>query len=183
MRLRNDGRRYGALAQGLHWLVAALVLSTAALAFYMTELPLGPDKIKVYNLHKSIGVTILALAVLRLLWRGASPAPPLPGAMAAWERRAAHASHAALYGLLFAQPVLGVLHSNAAAFPVVVFGLFTLPAVIGPDGGLKQILEVAHGWLGWSFLALVCLHAGAALRHHFLLKDDILRRMLPGAGR
>lgn len=182
MRIRNDGRRYGLAAMGFHWLVAALILATIAIAWYMTGLPLSPEKIKVYNLHKSIGVTILALAVLRLLWRLVSPAPPLPGGMAAWERRAAHASHVALYGLLFAQPVIGILHSNAASFPVVVFGLFTLPAAIGPDAELKKLLEAVHGWLGWGFLGLICLHAAAALRHHFLLKDDILRRMLPGGG-
>jgi len=183
LRIRNDGRRYGLAAQGLHWLVAGLILATIGIAWYMTGLPLSPEKIKVYNLHKSIGVTILALAVLRLLWRTVfSPAPPLPGGMAPWERRAAQASHVALYGLLFAQPVIGILHSNAASFPVVVFGLFTLPAVIGPDGELKKVLEAVHSWLGWGFLGLICLHVAAALRHHFLLKDDILRRMLPGRG-
>jgi len=93
LRIRNDGGRYGLAAQGFHWLVAALILATIAVAWYMTGLPLSPEKIKVYNLHKSIGVTILALAVLRLLWRTVfSPAPPLPGDMAAWERRAAHAA-------------------------------------------------------------------------------------------
>jgi len=76
--------------------------------------------------------------------------------------------------------VIGILHSNAASFPVVVFGLFTLPALFGPDAELKKLLEAVHSWLGWGFLGLICLHAAAALRHHFLLKDDILRRMLPG---
>ncbi len=180
MRIRNDDKYYGLAAQGFHWLVAALVLTTIGIALYMTGLPLSPDKIKVYNLHKSIGVTILALAVLRLLWRLASPAPPLPADMAPWERRAARASHVALYGLLFAQPAIGVLHSNAASFPVVVFGVFALPAVIGPDAELKQVLEVVHRWLGRGFLGLICLHVAAALRHHFVLKDDIMRRMLPG---
>ncbi len=183
MQLRNDEGRYGAVAQGFHWLIAALILTTVVIALYMTGLPLSPDKIKTYNLHKSIGVTILTLALLRLSWRLVSPPPPLPAAMAGWERAAATASHLALYALLFAQPVIGIFHSSAASFPVVVFGMVTLPSVTAPDKGLKETLALLHSWLGWAFIALICLHAAAALRHHFIEKDDILKRMLPGAGR
>jgi len=180
MQLRNDGQRYGALAQLLHWVIAALVVVMFVVGWYMTDLPLGPDKIKVYNLHKSFGVLILALMALRLLWRFTSPAPPLPAGMPGHERAAATASHVLLYLLILAQPVIGILHSAAANFPVVVFGLFTLPALAGPSEPLKDALGAAHFWLGWAILGLVCLHVAAALRHHFLLKDDILRRMLPG---
>jgi len=183
MQLRNEEGRYGAVAQGFHWLIAALVLTTVVIALYMTGLPLSPEKIKTYNLHKSIGVTILVLALLRLAWRLVSPPPALPAAMAGWERAAAGASHLALYGLLLAQPVIGIFHSSAASFPVVVFGAVTLPSVTAPDKELKETLEALHSWLGWAFIALICLHVAAALRHHFIVKDDILRRMLPGAGR
>lgn len=180
MRLTNSEHRYGVLAQSLHWVIAALVLTMIAVGWYMTGLPLAPETIKVYNLHKSIGVLVLALMVLRLVWRLITPAPALPDSLAGAERIAAKASHLLLYLLLFAQPLIGILHSNAANFPIVVFDSVTLPALIGPDDAFKKILSTVHFVTGWSILALVCLHVAAALRHHILLKDDILRRMLPG---
>ncbi len=182
MQILNDDRRYGAVAQSLHWVIAALIVVMFLLGWYMTGLPLGPDKIKIYNLHKSIGVLILALVVLRVIWRLVSRPPPLPAEMAGWEHAAARASHALLYLLLFAQPLIGIAHSGAANFPVVVFGSFTLPALVGPDEALKKLLGAAHFWGGWAMLALVSLHIAAALRHHLVVKDDVLRRMLPGGG-
>lgn len=180
MQLKNDERRYGAVAQSLHWIIAILIFVMFGLGWTMTDLPLGPDKIKTYNLHKSIGVLILALVAIRLAWRLYTPAPPLPAGMAGWERAAARASHGLLYLLLFAQPLIGIAHSGAANFPVVVFDSLTLPALVGPDEGLKKLLEGAHHWVGRVILALVLLHVAAALRHHFFVKDDVLRRMLPG---
>lgn len=183
MRLTNSDRRYGAVALSLHWIVAGLVFAAIAIGAYMTDLPLGPDAIEVYNLHKSLGILILVLMVPRLLWRLVSPAPPLPDSMAGAERLAAKASHLLLYCLLLAQPVIGILHSNAANFPIVVFDSLTLPSLIGPDDALKNLLTTVHGVAGWTILGLVLLHVAAALRHHLVLKDDILRRMLPGRGR
>jgi cytochrome b561 len=180
MQLRNDEQRYGAFAQSLHWLIAGLVVALVALGWIMEDLPLGPDKIKVFNLHKSIGVTVLALMLLRLAWRLVSPPPPLPSSMGGLERLAAKLSHWALYLLLFTQPIIGLLHSGAANFPVVVFGFFSLPALGSPDEALKRQLEGLHGLVAWAILALVALHVAAALRHHLLLKDGVLRRMLPG---
>ena len=178
--MTSRSSRYGAVAQGAHWLVVLLVAALFGIAWYMTDLPLGPEKIETYNLHKSIGVLVLAIMLLRLLWRRISPPPPLPADMAAWERRAAQASHALLYALLLIQPVIGIVHAWSANFPVVVFGLFTLPRLTGPSEALKTILEAAHHWVGWALLALIALHVAAALRHHFVLRDDVLRRMLPG---
>lgn len=179
MRLRNGEGRYGALAQLFHWSTVALVIALLAIAAYMTDLPLGPEKIQVYNLHKSLGVIVLALTLLRLVWRWISPPPPLPAGMADWEHRAAQASHLLLYLLLFAQPLTGIVHSWSANFPVVIFGTLTLPNLTGPNPGLKEILEETHHLMGWALCGLFLIHAGAALRHHFQLKDDVLRRMLP----
>jgi cytochrome b561 len=180
----KGGAGYGAVAKSLHWLVALLVVAMFLIAWYMFDLPIGPEKIKIYNLHKSIGILIGFLMLLRLAWRLAVvPAPPLPATMATWERGAAHASHAALYLLLIAQPLVGWLHSSAANFPVVVFGLFTLPPLVAPSESLKQQLAAAHYVIALAILVLVALHVAAALRHHFLLKDEVLRRMLPGAAR
>ncbi len=172
--------RYGAVAQLAHWLVFLLVAALFGIAWYMTGLPLGPEKIRIYNLHKSIGALVLLLMALRLLWRQVSPSPRLPEGMADWERAAAHASHALLYGLLLAQPMIGIVHSWSANFPVVVFGLFTLPNLTSPSESLKNSSGALHYWNGWVLLALIALHAAAALRHHFVLRDDVLRRMLPG---
>ena len=179
MRLRNGEGRYGALAQLFHWSTVALVIALLAIAAYMTDLPLGPEKIQVYNLHKSLGVIVLALTLLRLVWRWISPPPPLPAGMADWEHRAAQASHLLLYLMLFAQPLTGIVHSWSANFPVVIFGTLTLPNLTGPNPGLKEILEETHHLMGWALCGLFLIHAGAALRHHFQLKDDVLRRMLP----
>ena len=179
MRLRNSEMRFGALAQLFHWATVALVVAIIVIGAYMTDLPLSPEKIKVYNLHKSLGVTVLALTLLRLVWRWISPPPPLPATMAGWERLAAKSSHVGLYLLLFLQPAIGLVHSWSANFPVVVFGTITLPSLTGPDPALKDQLEHLHHFLGWALCGLFLLHAGAALRHHLILKDDVLRRMLP----
>lgn len=179
--LRNDDARYGTVAQTLHWLIAALVAVMFGLGWYMADLPLGQHKFDMYQLHKSIGITILVLAAVRLLWRVFNPAPPLPGSMPPWQRTAAHISHALLYVLLFAQPVIGFLQSNAANFPVVWWGVVRLPPLIGSDEPLAETLVEVHVWNSRLLLLLVVIHAGAALRHHFVLKDDVLRRMLPSA--
>jgi cytochrome b561 len=173
--------RYGAVAQAFHWLIAALIFAMLGLGYYMEDLPLGVRKLELYNLHKSTGITIAMLAALRLLWRLLHRPPPLPASMPPWERRAAGAVHALLYLMLFVQPLVGFLQSNAANFPIVLWGLLPLPPLLGPDEPLAEALIGVHT-LGGNFLAiLVILHVAAALRHHFVLKDDVLRRMLPGA--
>jgi cytochrome b561 len=174
-------RRYGAIAQGLHWLVAALILGMFGLGWIMVRLPLSQQKFDLYQLHKWFGVTIFALAALRLLWRLWHPAPPLPATMPAWERAAARISHGLLYALLLVQPTVGFLQSNAANFPVVLWGVLPLPALIGPDEPLSETLLQLHHFGAFLLMLLVLVHALAALRHHFLLKDDVLRRMLPAA--
>ncbi|MEM7224816.1 MAG: cytochrome b [Pseudomonadota bacterium] len=172
--------RYGVLAQGFHWLIAVLFVIVVSIAWYMGDLPLGPEKIKVYNLHKSFGVTILALALLRLAWRLTHRPPPLPPSMPDWEKKAAHGVHVLLYALLFLQPTLGIVQSWYAGFPISVFGLFVLPDPLASNEAMKDLLGNVHTFIGWTFVWLVVAHIAAALRHHFVLKDDILRRMLPG---
>lgn len=182
--IRNDERRYGAMAQLFHWVIAALILVQFGIGWYMTDLPTSPHKFDTYQLHKSMGLTIFALAVLRLGWRLFNPAPPLPASMPQWERAAARTSHFLLYALILVQPLIGYLQSNAANFPLVVWGVLPVPALLAKDEALAETLVGVHE-LGADTLALVALiHIGAALRHHFWLKDDVLRRMLPGtAGR
>jgi cytochrome b561 len=172
--------RYGAVAQAFHWLIAALIFIMLALGYYMEDLPLGTRKLELYGIHKSIGITIAMLAALRLLWRLFNPPPPLPVSTRSWERTAAGIVHALLYLMLFVQPLVGFLQSNAANFPVVLWGFAMLPPLIGPDEPLSETLIAVHS-IGGNLLAiLVIIHVAAALRHHFVLKDDVLRRMLPG---
>jgi cytochrome b561 len=180
MLLRNDDRRYGAVAQLLHWVTVALFVYLFYLAWTMTDLPLGPEKFKLYNLHKSLGVTILGIAVLRLLWRHVTPPPPLPDNLPGWEAGAARLGHIALYLLVFLQVSVGIVHSWSANFPVIVFNLFTLPNVTGPNESLKDVLGPVHAILGWAFFVLILGHVAAALRHHLVHKDGVLLRMIPG---
>jgi cytochrome b561 len=178
--LRNDNLRYGALAQTFHWLTLILLLAMFALAFVMTDMPKGPDKTVLYDLHKSIGITIFALTLARLLWRWASPPPPLPAGMSALERFGAKTVHLLLYLAIFVQVTIGVLRSWSAGVPVVVFDSVTLPALIAPDEPLTKLLETAHSWNGWGLLALISAHTLAAIVHHLVKRDDVLLRMLPG---
>jgi cytochrome b561 len=174
--------RYGAVAQGLHWLIAALVLTMFGLGWYMADLPLGQQKLDLYQLHKSLGLTIFALVVLRLGWRLGHAPPPLPAALPAWERTVAKGAHVLFYVILLVQPLIGLVQSNAANFPVVVWGVLPLPALIGTNEALGETLVEVHELVARALLVLILLHVAAALRHHFILKDDVLRRMLPASG-
>jgi len=178
MRLRNTSGRYGAIAQLLHWLVVLGFVIQFALAYYMGWLPNGPFKIEMYNLHKSIGVTILAIAVVRLIWRWRNPVPELPAGRPRWEHVASRASHIGLYALLFAQPITGLLQVLYSRFPSLIWG-WKLPR-ISRTPEVAETFGAVHYYLQWAIVAVVAIHVAAALRHHFVLRDDVLRRMLPG---
>lgn len=171
---------YTGTAKWLHWLAAALIAANLVLGLTMVGMPgITPTKLRYFNWHKWVGVTVFALVALRLAWRLWHRAPELPGSMPRWERRAAAASHAALYVVMFALPLSGYFYSLAAGFPVVYLGLFPLPVVIAPDPGLKEPLVVLHHLLAWALMALLLVHVGAALKHRFVDHDDVLQRMLP----
>ncbi len=162
----------------LHWLMFVLIAAAFGVGLWMAGLPVGPQRFRAVPWHKAIGVTILVLVVLRLLWRWRHPAPPLPATMPDWERNAAHASHALLYALMFAVPLSGFLMSSALGFSTVVFGL-TLPDLLERNRELGDTLKMVHFFLNKSLLALIALHAAAALKHFFLDRDGVLQRMLP----
>jgi cytochrome b561 len=172
--------RYTNTAILLHWLIAILIIGTFTLGLVMTDIPgLTPAKLRYFSWHKWAGVTVLGLAALRLLWRLFHRAPAYPGALPAWQRHAAHALHGLLYLLIFGVPLSGYLYSLAAGVPVVWFGLFKLPVVIGPDPVLKPLLKAVHYWLNMLMAGLVGLHVAAALKHLLLDRDRIMQRMLP----
>jgi cytochrome b561 len=171
--------RYTAIAQALHWIIAALIAVQFTLAWTADDLPLGMHKLALLARHKSFGMTVLMLAALRLLWRLFNPAPPLPAGMTGIERFLARATHFAFYVLLFAMPLTGWLMSSAKNYSVSWFGLFTWPNLIGPNERSFQILKETHDLLSDVLFAIVILHVLAALKHHFWNKDDVLKRMLP----
>lgn len=171
--------QYTAPAQLGHWLVVLLIVAAYAVAWTMVDLKLSPTKLRLFNYHKWIGVTVFALAALRLAWRLGHRPPPLPAGMAAWERQAAEIAHRLLYLLMFAVPLSGWLMSSAKGFQTVYLGVLPIPDALGKNAALGQALTEVHEALTWLLLALVALHAAAALKHHFVDRDDVLRRMLP----
>jgi cytochrome b561/polyisoprenoid-binding protein YceI len=174
--------RYDGVAQLFHWLIAIMIFVMFGLGWYMTDLDSAdPRTFEIYQIHKGIGIAIFALALLRLLWRWTHPAPPLPATMKRWEMVAASAAHWALYGLILLQPLIGILQSNAANFPIVLFGSIELPALIGQNEALGETLTGLHHLFAKIMALLILAHIAAALRHHIMLKDDVLRRMMPGA--
>jgi cytochrome b561 len=171
--------RYGAPAIALHWIAAALILFNLGFGFYLVDLPLSPQKLRYFSYHKWIGVTVLLLSAARLLWRLGHPAPALPAAMRPWEVRLAHASHILLYVLFFAAPSSGWLFSSAAGFQTVYLGVIPIPDLLPKNKELAEILKLAHHWINYALAAAIALHAAAALKHHFIDRDDVLVRMLP----
>ena len=173
--------RYSAVAIGLHWLMAVLIVGTFCVGYYMSGLSFSPGRLKLYNWHKWAGVCVLALAALRLLWRLSHP-PPADVPMPRWQARLAHATHFALYAAFFAVPLAGWTYSSAAGFPVVVFGVLPLPDLVSPDKALAANLRLLHQWLAYGLAALVLLHVAGALKHRLIDRDRLLARMLPGTG-
>lgn len=177
--LRNTRERYGLIAQAFHWVIVVLVIAQFVLGFTAHGLPISLERLVLLARHKSIGITIFVLVVLRLAWRLYSRPPPLPPAPHPLFDTAAHVSHGLLYALLLAMPPVGWLYSSASHLTVAWFGFFPLPNLIGPDKQLAQALLLTHESMAWLLLATVTLHVLAALWHHFLLKDAVLLRMLP----
>jgi cytochrome b561 len=173
-------QRYTTIAIIFHWLVALLIIGAFTMGLVMTDMSLSPAKLKYYSWHKWAGVTILALACLRLLWRLTHPAPAYPSSMPAWQKSSANVLHGALYVLMFAVPVSGYFYTLSAGFPVVYFGLFELPVLIDKNEALKPVLQAVHFWLNMTLAGAVGIHVAAALKHQLIDRDGVLKRMLPG---
>ncbi|MBK6596830.1 MAG: cytochrome b [Proteobacteria bacterium] len=180
MGIRNTTSRWGALAQLLHWTVVALILVQVALINYADSLPLGMAKLAAIARHKSVGITILVLALIRVVWRWTNQTPALPTTMPSWQRRLARSSHALLYGCLFALPLTGWMMSSAKNYSVSWFNLVQLPNLVAPDESTYDFMRDAHELLVWVLAATALVHVAGALKHHWIDRDDILRRMLPG---
>lgn len=173
-------KTYGKTAMTFHWLMFLLMSGSFTVGFYMADLPLSPLKLKLYSWHKWAGVTLFMLVLLRLIWRQLHPPPVLPASMPLWQQRAAELTHFALYVLMIVMPLSGWLMSSAKGFTTVWFGVLPLPNLLQKNPPLGEALAEVHGAIGLIILAVVALHVLAALKHHFVDRDEVLARMLPG---
>ena len=181
MPLRSTDAGWGALVRTFHWLIAALIIAQGVIGLSMVQMGVTPAKVRVFALHKSIGITILALVLLRIAWRLSERRPADVPPMPRWQRRAAHGLHLALYVLILAIPLSGWWFNSTANAPLVWFGWFDLPSLTsGLDPVWKPRALLLHQMLFRILVALLALHVGAASWHHFRQRDDVLRRMAFG---
>lgn len=182
MTFRNTTRSWGTLSKALHWIIVLLIINQWLIAQRADDLPLGMAKLQALAWHKSFGITILMLAVVRLVWRWSNPVPSLDGVAKPWERLLANTSHVLLYGLIFALPMSGWLMSSAKAYSVSWFHLFQLPDLIGKSQPMFELLHATHEVLFKVLVGVAVLHALGALKHHFIDRNELLKRMLPFGG-
>ncbi len=181
IRLANSTERYGMVAVVLHWGMAALIIMLVLVGLYMVTLPdagFDQTKIALILFHKEYGMLALALAAFRLAWRVGNILPELVARLPDWQKVAARFVHLSFYALMFARPVSGWLMSSAAGIPVYTFG-WTLPDYIPHNDNIFRALIAVHKCLSYALIACMLVHIGAALRHHFVFRDDTLRKMLP----
>ena len=177
--LGNTKESYGIIAQVTHWLVAALVLVQLGLGLYAASLPVSLARLQWLSRHKSLGLAILALMILRIAWRSMDRPPALPDSMHRWERRAAATTHRLLYILLLLAPIAGWLHASAAGLSANWFGLIPVPDLLPKNPELSDVFKLTHRICVALLALLIVAHVGAALRHALVLRDGLLRRMLP----
>lgn len=182
MTLKNTTEHWGGVSQTFHWLIVLLILVIATVGLTMGDLPKTPKYFWVYTLHKSLGLTVLTLAVLRLAWRLYAGAPqPVPGTPT-WQERIASVTHWLLYALIFAMPLSGWLYDSSSGLrPFRWFGLFDVPKLSPPNKSLSELSHDTHETLFLVLVVLVVLHASAAVYHHVFQNDATLARMLPKA--
>ncbi|MTJ83102.1 MAG: cytochrome b [Telmatospirillum sp.] len=172
--------RYNSSSQGLHWLSAALMFTVVPIAWYMQTLAKdAPGRGDWYTVHKSIGMLILLLTLVRLGWRHFAPKPAPLATLRPWETFLSGAIHILLYLILLGMPLSGYIGSTAAGRPVTLFNLVTVPALFAPDKALAHLAHEAHEAGQWAVYLLVALHVAAALFHALIRRDGVLRRMLP----
>jgi cytochrome b561 len=176
MLIKNTNKRFGIIAILLHWFIALLMIGLVIVGLYMVELPVSLQKLKLYGWHKEYGFLVLALVFVRLIWRLSNQSPQLE--IPILERVAARLVHWIFYLLMFALPITGWLITSAAGLAASFFGLFTLPNLIAPSEESRLFFQEVHKWLSYAFIGFLALHTAAALKHHFINRDEILRRMI-----
>ncbi len=177
MRIKNTNEHFGVVAITLHWVMALLLIGLVALGLYMTSLPNNMLKLKLYGWHKEYGFLVLMLVMLRIVWRLKNILPSY-ASLTTFERYASRIVHWLFYVFMFALPITGWVITSAAGLPVSFFGLFIIPTLIAPNNETLELFESIHKWLAYALIAAFTLHVLGALKHHFINKDDILKRML-----
>ena len=172
---------YGVVAIVLHWLLAVLIAVAFFVGLSMVDLSFSPQRLRLFNWHKWLGVGALILSAARLLWRASGhPPPPLPPGMPAWQRSAYHATHLVFYGLFFVVPLLGWAYTSAVGVPVVFLGVLPLPDFVPRDKALgDEVFKPLHETASWLLAAFVVVHVAASFMHHFIKHDRLLVRMWP----
>lgn len=177
--LRNTDSQWGAVAKAFHWSVAVFIFAEFFLGWFATNMALSPAKLNLFVWHKSIGLLILLAVALRVGWRLANPVPRPPASTPGWQHAASRGDHLAQYALMLALPFSGWIIDSAANIPFRVFWLFPLPHLAGPSKSLEELAKNVHAGISIGLASLIALHTGAALWHHWIARDDVLRRMLP----
>jgi len=179
MTLRNTQAQYGSLAKFFHWTISSLVILMLMAGTTMMLMDDSPLREQIFHIHKLTGLVILLLMILRGLWALNNPKPLLPPTTKAWERLAEHTMHLTLYIVLFAMPLSGWIMSTASGYIPSIYGLEIPFFWLGKNKAIAEAGETVHLVLAWSILVLVSMHILAALKHHFVDKDNILIRMMP----
>jgi len=178
MSLRSNDRQWGSIAKLFHWIIALGILGNGLFGLLMDLAGSPMQKINWLALHKSIGLTVLALALLRIAWRWADRRPPEEPAPR-WQQLAAHAAHGALYVLIVVLPLSGWWFNSVTGKPLQWFKQFNLPALAAKNDDLRHFAHAVHEYLFWFLLLVLAAHVGGALKHHLSDRDNTLRRMLP----
>ena len=179
--IKNTANTYGVVAKSFHWLLFLMLSFSIVAGNFLASLPKGTGKLEIAGVHKSFGAFLLMLIMLRFVWRLINETPRLPDETTAGEAFVAKAMHWGLYVLMFAQPLSGILMSQAAGYPVSFFGLFEFPVFLDKDPELAKTFLSIHGTV-WILLVIAVFgHAGAAMHHHFIKKDNVLKQMTTGA--
>ncbi len=176
MRIKNSKDHFGFIAILLHWVMAILIIGLLILGIYMVNLPISLEKLKLYGWHKEYGILALIVVIIRLFWRWFNTLPHLSLPM--WEKIAARSVHWTFYIFMFAMPITGWIVTSAAGLPASFFGFFVLPNLVSPNEQTRILFQEIHKLLGYGLILLIVLHISAALKHHFINRDDILRRII-----
>lgn len=177
--MSGEPQPFPRIAIVLHWLGALLIMGNLAFGLYFVDLPLSPQKLKYFSWHKWAGAVVLPIAGGLLAWRAVRGKAQLPVSMPDWEKQLSRFTHVLLYLFFFVSPLSGWIYSSAAGFQTVLFGVVPVPDLVGKDRELAEALQAVHRWINFVLVAVIALHVIAALKHHFLDRDDVLARMLP----
>lgn len=170
--------KYNCLSRTFHWVMAVLMIGMLAVGLYMSDLDFSDFKMSLYGYHKATGILILALVALRILWRFKHTPPALPADMKPYEKLLAKGAHYALYLAMIIMPLSGWGMSSAGGHPISFFGLFTVPPLVEKNKELGGFFHETHEIAGYAVIVLIAFHFAAALYHHFVRKDDVLKRMI-----